>query len=82
MDRFCTNEISIAAYLMGAKDVRLISAGKDDSDRFKIILDISNKEAEEMLNSFPTSESIKFDRCVKFLKGRLCIKAKGRSYNR
>ena len=29
VDRFCTNEISIAAYLMGAKDIRLISAGKD-----------------------------------------------------
>ena len=78
MDKFYTNEISIAAYLMGAKNIKLVSAKKDDNDRFKITLNISNEGAEELLNDFPTSESIKFDRCVKFLKGKLCAKPRYR----
>ena len=76
--KFYTNEISIAAYLMGAKDIKLIKAEKDENDRFKIILDIQPEDAEAVLYDFPTSESIKFDRCVKFLKGILCPKTRRR----
>lgn len=74
MDKFLTHEITIAAYLMGVKEVKLLSATKDENDRFKIMLDISSVDAKKMLYDFPTSESMKYDRCVKFLKGILCAK--------
>ena len=74
MDKFITHEITIAAYLMGVKEVKLLSATKDENDRFKIKLDVIPTEAQDMLYDFPTSESMKYDRYVKFLKGILCAK--------
>jgi hypothetical protein len=81
-DKFCTNVISDAAYLMGPKNIRLINATKDEDGVFKIVLDISPEQAKDLLFQFPNSESVKFDRCVVFLKRLLCPKTKKRGNNR
>lgn len=67
-DKYYTNKISEAAFLMGVKNINLINASRDDDGSIKILLDVSVKDAKNMLFEFPTSEAMKFDRCVLFLK--------------
>ena len=53
---FETSDIAIAAYLM-MKGLRLISAGREKTGRFKFCFDDPKSEAQRMCVEFVNSES-------------------------
>ena len=67
---FKTSDIAIAAYLM-MKGMKLISAKRERSGRFKFEFDDTNNEADKLAVEFVNSESAKFDAHIKNLKNIL-----------
>jgi len=67
---FETSDIAIAAYLM-MKGLRLQSAGREKTGRFKFEFDDPNSLANKYCVEFVNSESALFDANVKNLKNIL-----------
>jgi len=67
---FETSDIAIAAYLM-TKGLRLVSAARDKTGRFKFEFDDPGKKAFQLTVEFVNSESALFDANVKNLKNIL-----------
>jgi len=65
-----TSDIAIAAYLM-MKGLKLISAGREKSGRFKFVFDDPNSESSQLCVEFVNSEAALFDAHVKNLKNIL-----------
>ena len=64
---YVTSDIAIAAFLM-MKGMKLISATRERSGRFRFEFDDSNDTAGKYAVEFANSESAKFDAHVKNLK--------------
>lgn len=67
---YVTSDIAIAAFLM-MKGMKLISATRERSGRFKFEFDDANNQADQFAVEFVNSESAKFDAHVKNLKNIL-----------
>jgi hypothetical protein len=67
---FETSDIAIAAYLM-MKGLKLTSAGREKSGRFKFVFDDPGTMAQQLSVEFVNSESALFDAHVKNLKNIL-----------
>ena len=65
-----TSDIAIAAYLM-MRGLKLVSAGREKSGRFKFVFDDPNSESAKFCVEFVNSESALFDAHVKNLKNIL-----------
>ncbi len=64
---YITSDIAIAAFLM-MKGMKLISATRERSGRFKFEFDDPNNQASKFAVEFVNSEAAKFDAHVKNLK--------------
>jgi hypothetical protein len=64
---FETSDIAIAAYLM-MKGLRLVSASREKTGRFKFEFDDPDKKAFQLTVEFVNSEAALFDANVKNLK--------------
>ena len=67
---YTTSDIAIAAFLM-MKGMKLLSASRERSGRFKFEFDNLKNEADKFAVEFVNSESAKFDAHVKNLKNIL-----------
>ena len=65
--KYVTSDIAIAAFLM-MKGMKLISAARERSGRFRFEFDDTNSQAGKYAVEFANSESAKFDAHVKNLK--------------
>ena len=67
---YTTSDIAIAAFLM-MKGMKLLSASRERSGRFRFEFDNLKNEADKFAVEFVNSESAKFDAHVKNLKNIL-----------
>ena len=67
---YTTSDIAIAAFLM-MKGMKLLSASRERSGRFKFEFDNLKNEADKLAVEFVNSESARFDAHVKNLKNIL-----------
>ncbi len=67
---FETSDIAIAAYLM-MRGLKLQSAGREKTGRFKFVFDDPKSESQRLCVEFVNSESALFDAHVKNLKNIL-----------
>lgn len=67
---YITSDIAIASYLM-MKGLKLLSAEREKTGRFKFSFDDPNGEGNSLSVEFLNSESAKFDAHVKNLKNIL-----------
>ena len=70
MKQFETSDIGVAAYIM-MKGLKLLSATRDRTGRFKFIFDDPNDNGQKLSVDFVNSESAMFDAHIKNLKNIL-----------
>ena len=66
------DSISLAAYLFGPCQLKLLEINKDEiTGRFSFTFDVNEKDGEKYVLNYGNSESLKFDQAVQFLKNRV-----------
>ena len=67
MNQYETSDLALAAYL-NIKGLKLISAERLESGRFRFVLDDSSKKAESLAIEFFSSEFCEYDNKIRSLK--------------
>lgn len=73
MNQYETSDLALAAYLI-LKGLKLISAERLETGRFRFVLDDGNKKAESLSIEFFSSEFCEYDNKIRSLKKLLYSK--------